>query len=252
MQLFGKDTLANFNIDKPVYFGSIGNAMRWGSFIVVLTPFLIVNKKMNFIPASIACIVAKASGSLLALFTGFITYVSLNYKKIFLPIIILSSILLFTFAYNDNVFHKFKIGRFPVWKRTIELINEKSWLGYGIGTYKVLIPVLTQDIEGIGVYQGPEGEWEYEYTKGKKLAWRQAHNCWLQLLFEAGRIGFLIFIGIVFLLLWRLFKIKQYEALSGLLILGTDMLVHFPTRMPQSVLIMTAYLAYCQTLTRER
>ena len=120
----------------------------------------------------------------------------------------------------------FGYARGGVWLETIRLANMRPWFGWGIGTYKSIFPAL-----GKGAFIG-EG------------AWMQAHNDWLQILFEAGRIGFVLVMAIFVRLFSGLKKINPF-ALTGLILMAIDMTVHFPTRQTQCVLIVIAFIAFC-------
>ena len=73
-----------------------------------------------------------------------------------------------------------------------------------------------------------------------------AHNDWLQVLFETGRIGFGVMVSIFMFLFYKLLKAKKWRLLVGMIIISLDMCVHFPTREIQCVFIMIAFLAFCE------
>ena len=118
-------------------------------------------------------------------------------------------------------------GRGPVWKKTIELVSKRP-IGYGIATYRVLFPVLC----GKEICLQQPGR-----------AWLQAHNSWLQLPFEVGIPGFILLLG-WFVSIVR--KVKDPVKWAGIAILGMNMMVAFPDRMCQSVLIIIMYLAFLE------
>lgn len=246
VQQFGKDTLLNFGREIPVTFGTIGNPMWLGSLLACLSPFLFISSRFNAIPLGIALFLAHSVGAMLSLLAG-LALLWLPRKRLWLLVPILA---VFLFLAKDKINIQYKAGRWPVWKRTIQLINQHPFVGWGPGTYKVIFPVLSKDVAG-----GIPGPWEYEGTKGNWIAWRQAHNCFLQIAFETGYLGFGLFsafIGLIIYKLWKLAKTKSREiALSGMAIIFVNMMVHYPSRQIQIVLYLIVFLAYCNNLIKE-
>lgn len=250
-QRFGGDTLLNFGRNIPVCFGSIGNQMTMASFLICLAPFLLLSSRLNIIPLIIICFLSRSSGMALSLCAGVLVYGFMRWrdKKTFWIMSVIIILATMIFAYTDGVLWKVKIDRFPIWQRTIQLANQNPLMGWGIGTYKVLMPVFSRDIAG-----GQTAPWEYEGTKGIWIAWRQAHNDWLQSLFEIGRIGIILFLAFLTRLLIKVIRSNAREkniALAGFFMVATNMLVHFPTRTIQSLLLIICFLAYCNHLTKE-
>lgn len=252
-QQFGGDTLLNFGRDIPVCFGTIGNSMWLGSLLVCLAPFLLLSSPLNIIPLILICFISKSSGMVLSLAAGILIYGFLKYRKKIVFWVVAGLVCLSTigFAANQNVFYKFKASRGPIWKRTVGLSNKHPFFGWGLATYKVIVPVLSGDVSG-----GYPGPWEYEGTKGNWLAWRQAHNCWLQMDFETGKIGdilIILFLGSIVFALLKLPKTRKLLLVFfGLTMVSLDMGVHYPTRQIQSVLFLIIFLAYCQQLIKRR
>jgi len=157
-----------------------------------------------------------------------------KFKKLRIYIVILAIVFPLLFAYKTGDFKAFVgAGRGPVWKETAQLIIKQP-MGYGIATYKILFQhlcskeILEQQINA---------------------RWARAHNDWLQMPFELGIPGFLLFLGWVGSIAWSVRDpIKQ----TGLIIIGTNMLVHFPERMTQSVLIILMFLAMCSMREQRR
>lgn len=117
-------------------------------------------------------------------------------------------------------------SRIPVWKETIAFANQYPWGGWGIGTFKILY---------------------HPMSKLHTLPWYQAHNEYLQVLFETGRLGLLLMLGYLGNLIWKLKNKRQFRLLTGLSMILLDMMVHFPLREFQCFLIVIAFLAYCET-----
>lgn len=227
MQLLGKDTLLNFDHKTPVILGTIGNRMITSSFVCILAPFLIFNP-LNWIPLVLISFISWSSGAVLSIGAGLCVYAWARLKTL-RPLIILIAILapiVFALLTGDFSPAAFRAGRFPVWKKTIEL-SVKQPLGYGLGNYKILFPYMC----GVEIRdQNPGREWN------------NSHNDYLQVLWETG------FPGLILLLGWAVSmirKIKDPLKLAGLAILATNMCVHFPGRIIQTAFVILMFLAYC-------
>jgi len=235
LQLLGYDRLMNFGHTQITYFGTVGNPMILGTFLVCLSPFLIMKEKLYFIPILILSFILKSLGSVVALLAGLFVWVK-GWRKVLIILLTLSFLLIV----REKIGIDFKYGRFPVWKKTIQLSIDRPQ-GYGMGTYKFLFPVWGKDVAF-----GVADEWEREGLKGNWLCWPQAHNCPLQLLFEIGFLGFALMTSFIFLIGYRLYKLRKITLLSGLVILITIMCFHFPTRMIQTVPMIILFLAICE------
>ena len=146
------------------------------------------------------------------------------------------------FAYKTGDIKIFStFGRMPVWERTIKVVNLRP-LGFGAATYKLIFPLVSQDIPpSRGAAQA---KWEYENTCGEGLAWRRAHNFICQLLFEYGYPGLIFFVSFFIGILLNIRK--DPLKLAGMTILAVNSMTSFPDRMTQSVLIILMFLAFCE------
>lgn len=227
MQLLSLDTLLNFGLKTPTILGTIGNKMMLASFICVLAPFLI-HRPLNWVAIGLVAFISESSGIMLSIGLGLGFLLFRKYKRLRVFIVIAAIAFPLLFAYKTGDFKVFNVaGRGPVWKETAKLIAKKP-LGYGIATYKILFPVLCSDT--IAAHQ-PGREWV------------RTHNSWLQMPFEVGILGFLAFLCWLTALTW---KVRDPIKQAGLIIIGTNMAVHFPDRMCQSVFIIIMFLAYAK------
>ena len=223
LQSFGYDKLFNFGQKQITYMGILGNRTIQGSFLIMLMPYLMMYRKINFIPMGLTILIYKSFGGLLSLLGGLLFLL----KKKWLILLILI-ILIFSFAYKNRIAANYRIGRWVAWKKTIQLTNEHPFFGYGMGTYKAIFPAKTGDF-GIG----------------DKLVWEQAHNCFLQIGFECGYIVLGLLVTFISWLFYRLYKLKNKILLSGLMMIIINMTWSFPTRMCQVVPLLILFLAIC-------
>lgn len=237
MQKFGFDKLLNFSLSpgQTTYWGTVGNPMILGSFIVCLTPFLILNHKHNIWPVTLTVWVSHSFGAILSVLAGFFAYLKGWKKALIIALVICSLIPAWSKVKNHYLY-----GRWPVWKRTVSLTTKNHpFVGYGIGTYKVIFPVMSRDIAG-----GVTNKWQYQGTEGNWLAWRAAHNCFLQILFETGYIGLGLLLGFIG---WILYRIRDKRLLfSAAILLIVNMTWSFPSRMIQTVTLLIMFSAICQ------
>jgi hypothetical protein len=124
------------------------------------------------------------------------------------------------------------VYRGPVWLETIRLsghrLNSTSGIlfGYGLGSYKMLFHVIGQisylvSIEGI---------------------WYNAHNFFVQALFEMGVIGCLLVTAYVITLF---LKCKGILLVGALMVFYT-LMFHFPDRVPSTVPLLILFAAYIE------
>jgi O-antigen ligase len=74
----------------------------------------------------------------------------------------------------------------------------------------------------------------------------QAHNFYLQQLFECGLIGLGVVVWWVLSLAIRLYRAREYALVAGMVMISTNMMFCFPERMTQTAPLLIAYLALCQ------
>ena len=230
-QFFTHDQMLNFGLEEISTFGVVGHHMQEASFFIILTALLIQIHPMFFLPAIIVALFCNSVWALVCVGVGvWICYPS-KYWKMAAGILFCGGIIL---AGTSGKFEANLIaesGRLNIWIQSIEIANIRAWEGWGIGTYKVLFPAMAKfQLEGI--------------------PWKTAHNDWLQFLFEIGRImfGFLILRVVCLGDQLRRFYLKTGNPgiLAGYAMIVCNMLVHFPTRMIQCVLLILTFLAYCE------
>ena len=262
LQVFNADSLLNFGakgrfydnygaIQNPFNYGILGQNMQSASFIAILSAALTPFRAINLIAPFITSAICNSAGAFLSVSVGAMTYLFSKVNK--KTVIEISAFLFFVFFMWLIISNKFFAninmtstfsgegyygGRLFVWIKSIELSLEHPFVGYGIGTYKGIFPALS------GMHSIP---------------WKTAHNCWIQMVFETGFIFSSVLFTYYFYLLFKmgkLIKVKDHrdmawKCLAGLLIIGTNMIFHFPTRQIQTVFIIIFFLAYCQKVVYE-
>lgn len=243
MQVLKNDVLLNFGLNKTLCFGVTGQHMQTSSFSVILAATLLPFSRPNLAVPFLVSAICNSVGGFMSAGAGLLSFAALGKSKNFLISIL--AILLTIFLLWGTWSSKFtqnldsKNGRLVVWKNSLELANKRPWKGWGIATYKYLYPALKPS----------------PYS----IKWSMAHNCWLQILFECGRIGFLIVVGYFFYLFIKLLKLTRRQifrdqaviCLAGLTMIAVNMTVHFPTRMLSTVLLIIFFISYCQKVVND-
>lgn len=255
VQLFGHDTLYNFNRPQPMVIGLVGNKMISATLITCLAPFLITYKKINIIPLCLIAIMTRSVGMMAALGAGIAFYAlmkadTLKKKTVFIVALLMALAAIVIFEYK-HIRSEVLYGRGPIWKKTIQLTMKRPLRGYGISAYQLVFPALSKDLGLLGVTP----EWEIENIRGTQTPALQTHNCWLQFLFELGAVGMALILFYAGLLISLFFFCprtdKTITLMTGLVILGVIMAFHFPTRLFHTVPVFICYLAYYETLMKK-
>jgi O-antigen ligase len=228
MQFLGKDAITNFGREVSHY-GMIGQHMQMASMSVILAAPALIFSPLNIFFVFLTAIFCKSSWALLCASAG--TFILILFKKTELALCFLFiGVLLFAvMAVKQNKFEEnlAKHGRLGVWQKTVQFMNDKPLTGWGAGSYKYIFSAL-DDLDDKRVYK-----------------WKTAHNCFIQAGFEFGYPGLLISIVLPIFLIYQLIQINRPGLIVGVVMISLDAMVHFPSRMIQAVLIILAFLAYC-------
>lgn len=251
MQLLGRDKLINFDRAEPVFLGTVMQYMRFSSVLAVVAPFLLIKNKWYIVPLGALCVISQSSSFSLAVIGGVGVYFFLICEtrdriRIALGTAFVAVIYaLFIDRTSFNV--AFTCGRVGVWadivrtwimdttgpSNVLPLHGPVDWkatiFGHGIDMFMPLFPIYKHDPNPFG----------------------QAHNDWLQILWEIGLVGFGLFMAYVVSLMKRLYALKEYIFIGGLFILGINMFFAFPQRMTQTMFLMVAYSAFCEQRIKE-
>jgi hypothetical protein len=121
---------------------------------------------------------------------------------------------------DHHCWDKFLYARGAVWLATLKLWIKHPIVGWGLGSYKVLF------------YNLAHGKFELEGC------WYQAHNEYLQYLFEQGLIGLGLLVGLTI----NLFKKCKGLALLGAILLLYPLLFQFPTHQPSAIPLLLLFI----------
>jgi len=157
--------------------------LLFNTFLLMLLPFFIFNKKSLFFTLSIPII-----------FITLLIYITPNsYHKRFIDSVI-------NFRHDSSF-----LERFPIWYSAIKSIKNKPLLGNGLGSFRQCYE--NHYLEFINKYPN------YPYIKTTN----NAHNFILHIMSETGLIGFLILLSLFFLAIKYALSSEQYIYLSSIL-----------------------------------
>lgn len=251
LQLVGKDTMLSFNNNKSIFMGTVMQYMRYASLLAVMTPFLVLKNKWYLLPIIVLCVISQSSSFALALSAGVTTYALLQLKVCEDRLMVILWGVTFGTLYALYDWGSFRGailpengGRLISW-----LVILKTWcldtsravlidpwsitgpfnlqwflFGHGMDTFLPLFPVYKHDMN----------------------PFPQAHNSWLQFLWEIGLVGFSLVTIYCINLFRRLYRAKETLLFSGGVMICVNMFFTFPDRMTQTILLLVAYLAVCE------
>lgn len=244
-QQFGADKLINFDRSEPVFFGTVMQYMRLSSVFAVMAPFLLFRDKKFIFPLVLLCILSCSSSFALALTAGVFVYWVTKTKRFFLPAALALVVIGFYVVHDwSSWYAEIHWGRWTVWPEIIKtwvmntlyaqpahLVGPVDWkaifLGRGLDTFLPLFPLFKHDPN----------------------PFPQAHNDFIQLMWEIGAAGFAIFTAYFSRLVYRLRSEPFY--LGALACVGVNMFFAFPTRITQAMLLLVAFTAFCEKKARQ-
>jgi O-antigen ligase len=185
-------------IPRMIGFNNDPNILAFSSLIFFFFFFSKSGKINNFVAGvCFFCIIASMSrGGLVALILGMFSIFLLKrgkefIKYLFILCLIISVVLLF-FYFNYDSLHLLvekRIsglssggGRFAIWNNSLIAFQEKPIFGYGIFTFKEVMGDMFNDP-------------------------RHAHNTYIEVLFETGVVGVVLYLSFIFFMLLNSFKL---------------------------------------------
>ncbi len=231
MQLMGEDRLLNFGLERVACWGVIGHHMQAGSFSVVLAAVLGVLHPIFWLFPIFVGIICKSAWTVLCAGVAFLLVSKSKVVRLLALGCAVGFVIICITGGKIQQGLSPEMGRLMIWKRSVQLLNERPWTGWGPASYKVVFPALSE-IKGI--------------------PWKTAHNDPVQLAFELGyplcALFALLWI-MIFFVLWDLRGSKNGRYLwVGYLVISLDSLIHFPSRMIQCVPLIIVLLAYGEAL----
>jgi hypothetical protein len=260
LRYLGMETLMSFGDKEKIFWGTIFQHMRFSSLLCLLAPFLLVRTKWYLVPLSFAVVMTQGNGFALALGAGALIWTILSFRQCvykegrILMFILIGLVLLAgavtVYLGRDSWRVAFAEGRVPVWG-----VIAKSWCFdthinfHGFGS--PLNPAVQTGPFSWKLYFFGHGLDTFlplfPYYKYDPYPFPQAHNSWLQYLWELGLIGFVLIAWYGVNLVKRLLNNGRAIETAGCVIIATIMLFHFPDRMTQTMGLMIAYIAMCES-----
>lgn len=186
VQSLNLDFMMNYTRYPHMTFGTTGSMnVLGGLFLLSIIPIFLYKKWASILPI-LGVIYSKCSTPIIAMVCGGLFYLAFSntkYKYVFMGVLCFS--LLVSFLLIDNPFRYLETGRLPIWRK---IINERTWFGNGVGTFKYEFPQTLSKKEAGG---------QVSSSNPMPVQWAKAHNTYLQVLREQGIVGFFIMIGIV-------------------------------------------------------
>lgn len=253
-QHFGMDKLINMDRPEPVFFGTAAQQMRMGSILAIMSPFLIYRSKWYIIPIIILSVMSQTLGFSLALAAGIFLYLWYTVENIEAALII--SVLVFgIWCITRSWMHvhvEIVEGRLPIW-----WVIVKSW-ALDTHTFESYMAEHHHFRDFFGASQ--TGPWCWRtflfghgpdsfialfrvYKHDPYSGFVPGHNDWLQIPWETGLFGAILFGAFCAHLAKLLWKYRLYLLISGAVVISINMFFAFPMRMTQTMVLLIAFAA---------
>jgi hypothetical protein len=256
IQYFGFDMLMSFDKQNFKFFGTVFQPMRLGSLMCVMAPLLIYKSKLYLIPLFLLSLWSGTLGFSYALAVGVAVYIAMtigikHWKYMLTLFIILIAYCYFAAVVTSSDAFRVAVteGRLPVWWLVV-----KSWaldtkqVAAGIPDLFGISQTGPVNIKSIFFGHGLDTFLPlFQYYKHDPNPFPQAHNDFLQVLWEIGLIGFIIsFVWYIGDLIRRICLKGRKDLLAGLSMFGVNMNFAFPIRQTQCWLLLIAFIAFCE------
>ncbi len=199
--------------------------------ITLCSPFFLAFKELRFKIGYFVCFVSVlltgCSAGIIGFILGFLFW--LWHKNRRLTIVIILSLLLIggILTYNGKLSYYLQdTHRIKVWAKAIEIWRDRPITGWGVGSFRALF-------------------WERAPEFRTDGHWAQAHNEYLQVLFETGIIGLGIVFGLIFTTALSYFRKRRgLIPLTCLLIGAFISIFSFPFHTSMGAIIILALTLY--------
>ena len=207
--------------------GSWANESLVSWCIALCSPFFLAFKefryKLGYILGFVAVCFTQVTAGIVGYILGFLFWLFYRYRKLavlFIGIVLIIGI--YGVSSGKLEYYLQDTHRFQVWKKAIEIwkagsgnpeiLDRKTMTGYGLGSFRILFWAKAPEFRDDG-------------------HWAQAHNEYIQILFEQGVIGLGIILGLMWMTFYHFWKSKVgLIPITSLLILSFISIVGFPMR----------------------
>ena len=230
--------------------GVYGNTNNSGALIALGLPVFFRKKWwIALAPCLYGLYLSNAFVSIFASLAGICIYIALTSSwKAQTAIILVSAIVIIGYGYFVENRSHFKDGnlRIPYWTKIYNEVSKKPVKGHGVAMFRHIFSQIDMITYGTG---SPPNKCD------KPVTFHKAHNDYLEMVFNQGYIGLLLFIGFVFSNIIPFAKgIKTHHAIVAFTAVVIAMVVSFGHYTTHSTLIVLPliYLSILTNQTKER
>ena len=224
MQTYNLDFLFDSKITQGAdeLVGFSGSADQLGTFFALTLPVMLYIFPPLALLSLAGLIIAKSSFAFVAGIVSGLFYLYYSSKRLFgISILLITIVGIVFFIKVDKPTKADFSTRFSVWKYSIKAVTDENvriirngknlqvetnaWYGYGLGNYQQIIPYIPQELV----------EYKFNYIDEK---FTHAHNDYVELFFEFGRIGAVLligFLGSLLLVFLKAVKTKEFILYSA-------------------------------------
>ncbi len=240
LQLFQIDQFFyNFSLatgKNPTYIkwpvGTWANEALISWCIALCSPFLLAYKELRFKLGYGLCFLAllatKATFGLLAFVIGFLFWLWFKHRKLAI-LLIISLLIIISILYIMGKLNYYLLDthRFLVWKKSVMIWKQQAPItGIGHGSYRLLF-------------------WNLAPEFMKDGMWFQAHNEYVQILFEQGIVGLFIILGLIWTTFLKFIKHRRgLVPIVSLLVFAIISISGFPMRTAMGVIPLFALVLF--------
>lgn len=232
LQVFGLDEFfkrINFSYSWPV--GTWANEGLCSWCITLCSPFFLAFKDLRFKIGYVICFIAilctKVSAGILGFIIGYLFWAWHKSKKTFwimVTFLVMAGAMIGFSGKADYYFQD--THRLKVWEKSIAIWKDRPLTGYGLGSFRT-------------TFMGKSPEFQ------KDGYWAQAHNEYLQILYEEGIIGLGIIIALMFTTALSFYRTRKGLIPFTALIVGAFVSIFsFPFHTAMGGIIILALVMY--------
>jgi len=198
-----------FSLTDLVPVAALDNGPNYAAFLAITFPLVCYIHPLATIPLLAGIIISKSMTAFIAALAGmFFIYPSWKFIAGFCIVLTL-----FFFAFKTEITNfpsSSLLTRLQVWEESLKLAYNKPYIGFGAGSYKVIMPQYMAQ---------RNAKSETRLTSlGHKEVWDNPSNDFIKIAFEHGFIAVIIVLSGISAIVWRYFniiKIKESQILFG-------------------------------------